>query len=76
MCGPFVPHTWNKKRFFVTFSDDYTYFTVIHLLQSKDEVLEYFIEYEVKRTAYFGTKIARLRYDNGGEYSTSDFQDF
>lgn len=71
MCGPFVPHSWNQKRYFVPLTDDQTHFTVLHLLNSKDEVLEHFIEYEAKVTACFGSKIARLRCDNGGEYSST-----
>lgn len=50
------------------------HFIVVYLLQAKDEVLEYFIEYDAKVTAYFGTKNARVRCYNGGEENSSDFK--
>lgn len=38
VCGPMTPHTWDRKRFFVSFIDDYSHFTIIYLMTSKDQV--------------------------------------
>lgn len=74
--GPYTPGTYDRKRFFVTFIDDFSHFTVVYLLKSKDEVLECFQEYNAKFTAHFGVKIARIRCDNGGEYTSKAFRTF
>lgn len=31
VCGSFVPHTSNQKRYLVTVTDDYTHFTVVYI---------------------------------------------
>lgn len=72
--GPFTPGTYDCKKYFVTFIDDFSHFTVVYLLRSKDEVLECFEQYSAKVTAHFGLKIARIRCDNGGEYTSKAFR--
>lgn len=68
ICGKIKPTTWDNKNYFVTFIDDYTHCTIVHLLKSKDEALNCFKEYEAAATAHFGLKISKLRCDKGGEY--------
>lgn len=38
LCGPMECETPGKKRYFLTFIDDYSRFTVLYLLNSKDEL--------------------------------------
>lgn len=38
LCGPINPSTWDKRRYFLTFMDDYTHFTMAFLLGNKHEV--------------------------------------
>lgn len=38
LCGPIDPQTWIKKRYFLTFKDDYTCYTIVYLLEKKSEV--------------------------------------
>lgn len=35
VCGPITPTSWNGKRYFLTFIDDYTHYTVVFLLENK-----------------------------------------
>lgn len=76
VCGPFTQKTWDKKRSFVTFIDDFSHFTVVYLLESKDEVQSKFEEYCARVTAFFGTRVSRLRCDNGGEYTGNSFRKY
>lgn len=76
VCGPFNPRTWNGKRYFVSFMDDYSHFTMIFLMEHKSEVLEKFELYYEQVTTFFNMKICRLRCDNGGEYTSSMFQKY
>lgn len=76
VCGPMTPCTWNGKRFFVSFIDDFSHFAIIYLMSTKDEVIDCFREYEALVTAHFGSRIARLRTDNGGEYVSEEMRKF
>lgn len=68
VCGPVTPVSWSGEKYFVTFIDDWSRFTVVYLIKTKDEVASCFQDYEAQATAKFGCKISRLRSDNGGEY--------
>jgi len=61
--------TPGRKSYFLTFIDDYSRYTVVYLLCSKDEVPAKLQEY----VAYVNTKLGRmpkfLRSDNGTEYT-------
>lgn len=76
VCGPVTPVGLLGVKYFVTFTDDWSHFTAVYLMQSKDQVLDYFEEYEAWVTAKFGQKISRLRCDNGGEYKNKRFLKF
>ena len=53
---------------FVSFTDDYSHFSMVFLINKKSEAFEKFREYKAIVEAKFGKKIAVLRCDNGGEY--------
>ena len=67
---------WNDDRYFVSFTDDYTHFSVLYVIKQKTEVFEKFKEYVAMCTAKFNTKISILRADNGGEYTSERFKSF
>ena len=40
VCGPITPETYQGYKYFVTFIDDYSNFTVVYLLKSKCKVFQ------------------------------------
>lgn len=76
VCGPITPPTHNGKRYFVTFINHFSHFSVCYLLKKKSEVLEKFKEYVSLVESKFNRKIERIRTDNGKEYSSTEFQVF
>lgn len=76
VCGPVTPVGLNGVKYFVTFIDDWSHFTMVYLIESKAEVFEQFRNFEALVTAKFGKKISRLRCDNGGEYRCKEFVRF
>lgn len=74
VCGPITPPTWNGKRYIVTFTDDYTHFTTVYLMEKKSEVIQHFFTFSQMVSSQFEKKISRLRCDNGGEYSSNEFK--
>ena len=72
--GPSNIPTRQGRRYFVSFTDDCTRFTVIFLIRTKDEALEAYKTFEawvLTQQHCKGVKV--LRSDRGGEYLSKDF---
>lgn len=76
VCGPMQEAGMNGERFFVTFIDDWSRFTMVFLIKTKNEVFDKFREYEAMVSKKCGIGISRLRCDNGGEYKNHRFMDY
>lgn len=76
VCGPITPNTYDGYRYFVTFIDDFSNFTVVYLIKEKGEVFEKFREFVSMTESKFNSKVSKLRCDNGGEYVSHDFRKF
>lgn len=76
ICGPISPTTYDNKRYFLTFLDDYTHFSMVYLLESKNEVFKCFTEFEARVTNLTGYRIGSLYCDNGSEYCSHNFKAF
>ena len=76
VCGPITPPSIDEKKYFVTFIDEYTHYTVTYLLAYKSEVFKMFQDYVGKSEAHFNLKIANLYCDNGREYLSNEFKEY
>lgn len=76
VCGPFDPPTFDGFKYFITFIDCYSHFTMCYLLRRKSEAFDAYREYRSYVFNRFGRDIVRLRVDNGGEYVSHDFKSF
>lgn len=76
VCGPINPMSHDNKRYFVTFIDHFSHFTVIYFLTYKNEVYEKFKQYIALVENKFHCTPKRLRCDNVGEYVSNDFKNF
>ena len=65
-----------KKRYFVSFTDDYSRCCQVYLMKHKSEALDKFKEFEAQVTNESGLSIGTLRTDNGGEYTSVEFENF
>ena len=68
--------SWDQLKYFVTFIDDFSRFTVIALLSSKGQVFEKFKNYKAMVEKHIGKPIKTVRSDNGGEYCSNEFGRF
>ena len=75
VCGPMNVDSLGGSRYMVTFSDDFSRYTFVYLLRSKDEVLTKFREFvnlvenqTGHKVKTLNLRIKTLRTDNGGEY--------
>ena len=60
----------------ITFIDDYSTYTVVYLVRSKDEAFEMFLKYKSEVKNQLNKKIKILRSDKGGEYELKQFNEF
>lgn len=76
VCGPMQTETMSGKRYIVTFTDDFSRFTVVKLLAHKSEVEKSFREFVEMTKTTFGKKPKILRSDRGGEYTGKQFKEY
>ncbi|UYV75437.1 hypothetical protein LAZ67_13000274, partial [Cordylochernes scorpioides] len=76
VCGPLPTNSISGKRYFITFTDDYSRYTKIYLLKGKDEVYEKIKDYVISAHTEFGKNIQTIRKDNGREYVNRQVEDF
>ncbi len=68
--------SYNGRKYFVTFLDDFSNFSFVYPISYKSEVLSKFKEYHTLVTNKFNRGISRLRCDSGTEYLNENFRDF
>lgn len=76
VCGPMRTHSIGGAKYFVTFIDDYIRCCAVYFTKHKSEVFDKFKEFEATTTNEVGKAIGTLRTDNGGEYLSTEFQNY
>ncbi len=72
--GPTPVSTRQGRRYFVTFTDDVTRFTLTYLLVTKSDVLTFYRQFEAwAKTQNHCVAIKVLHSDRGGEYLSEEF---
>lgn len=64
------------EKYFVTFLDDCTHFSVVYPIVLKSDVFEKFKEFVALAENHFDCKIKRFRSDNGREYLSNEMLSF
>ena len=81
LCGPMQIESMGGSRYMLTFTDDYSRYTVVYFLKRKSEVLCKFQEYVNYVENISGCQVKKLniitvRSDNGGEYVSNNFEKY
>lgn len=76
VCGPMSTLAWDGSKYFVTFTDDFSRATMVYCIERKSDVLDRFKEFVAAAEALHGSKVAKLKADNGGEYISHEFKNF
>ena len=75
LCGPLEVHSiQSKKKYILTFIDDYTRRTWVYLLSTKDETFDAFRSFKARAERQSECKLKILRTDGGGEYISNEFK--
>jgi transposase InsO family protein len=73
VCGPMTVSSLNEYLYYVLFIDDHSRKTWIYFLKTKDRVLARFQEFKARVENLTERRIKVLRSNNGGEYTSRDF---
>lgn len=76
VCGKVSSPSFSGCQYFLTFIDDYTHYVWVYVLKTKDQVFDKFKEFKSCVENQTGFKIKCLRSDNGGEYTSLQFEQF
>ena len=76
VCGKVDPSSLGGAQYFFTFIDDCSRYTWVYVLKSKDKVLKKFKEWKCITEKSLGQKVKILRTDNGGKYTSKEFENF
>nr|GEX03478.1 hypothetical protein [Tanacetum cinerariifolium] len=68
LCGPIRVQTINVKKYFLVIIDDYSRFTWVKFLRSKDETSEFIIKFLKQIQVSLNKTIRYIRTDNGIEF--------
>ncbi|GKC32955.1 retrotransposon protein, putative, ty1-copia subclass [Tanacetum coccineum] len=75
VCGPFKITSRQGANYFVTFTDEFSHYGYVYLLNHKHEVFETFKVFQKEVENQLGKTIKSLRSDRGGEYMSQEFLD-
>jgi transposase InsO family protein len=75
LCGPITPWTVGGNRYFMLLIDDFSRWSYVYMLKSKDQALDAFVKYKAEVENITGNRINTLRSDRGGEFLSKLFQD-
>jgi len=76
ICGPINPVSNSKKRYLITFIDDFSRKTWAYFLVEKSEAFATFESYKARVEKEIGAFIKSLRTDRGGEFTSQEFTNF
>ena len=76
VCGKINSKSLSGAEYFLTFVDDKTRYVWVYILKYKSQVFKCFQEWKAMVERSTGHKLIALRTDNGGEYTSTEFQSY
>ena len=74
--GPIEIQSHGGSRYFITFIDDFSKWTTVYTMKEKSESFQCFKKFHKFAETHSGEKVKTLRTDNGGEYTSNEFQNY
>nr|GEW33187.1 putative ribonuclease H-like domain-containing protein [Tanacetum cinerariifolium] len=76
LCGPMCVESINRKKYILVILDDYSRFTWVKFLKSKDETLDFIIKFLKMIQVRLKVPVRRIRTDNGTEFVNHTLRDY
>lgn len=74
VCGPVHTATRNGSKYYLVIVDDASRHTSVYFLKQKSDALKGFNHYRLFWQAHLGKQIKFFRSDNGGEFTSNEFE--
>ena len=74
LCGKMGEKSIGGDKYFLTFLDHHTHYCWVYPLKRKDQVFSCFKDWKAEVENRTGQRLKTLRTDNGGEYTSREFQ--
>ncbi|GJS52012.1 putative ribonuclease H-like domain-containing protein [Tanacetum coccineum] len=71
LCGPIRVATINGKKYILVIVDDFSRYTWVYFLRSKDETLEIIKKFITQAQLNYKAKVCKIRTDNGTEFKNA-----
>ena len=75
LCGKMGVKSVGGAEYFLTFLDQHTHYCWVYALKTKDQTFSCFRDWKAEVENRTGRRLKILRTDNGGEYTSREFQD-
>nr|GFA75161.1 hypothetical protein [Tanacetum cinerariifolium] len=76
LCGPMRISSINGKRYVLVIVDDYSHYTWVHFLRSKDEAPEVIIKFLKRISVLLQSPVIIIRTDNGKEFKNQVLKEY
>ncbi|GJW03905.1 retrovirus-related pol polyprotein from transposon TNT 1-94 [Tanacetum coccineum] len=76
LCGPMRVASVNRKKYILVIVDDYSRFTWVKFLASKDEALDFIIKFLKMIQLRLNAAVRNIRTDNGTEFVNQTLRDY
>nr|GEU78025.1 retrovirus-related Pol polyprotein from transposon TNT 1-94 [Tanacetum cinerariifolium] len=76
LCGPMSVESINGKKYILVIMDDYSRFTWVKFLRSKDKTLDFIIKFLKMIQVRLKVSVRRIRIDNGTEFVNQTLRDY
>ncbi|GJS34538.1 retrovirus-related pol polyprotein from transposon TNT 1-94 [Tanacetum coccineum] len=74
LCGPMRVASVNRKKYILVIVDDFSRFTWVYFLRSKDETLEIINKFIGQAQLNYKAKVCKIRTDNGTKFKNATFK--
>ncbi|GKB46004.1 retrovirus-related pol polyprotein from transposon TNT 1-94 [Tanacetum coccineum] len=74
LCGPMRVASINGKKYILVIVDDYSRYTWVYFLRSKDETLEIIKKFIAQAQLNYKAKVCKIRTDNGTEFKNTSLK--
>ena len=76
VCGKISEKSIGGAQYFLTFTDDKSRYSWVYIIKTKDQVFRCFVEWKELVEKATKKSIRTFRTDNGGEYTSSQFENY
>ena len=75
ICGPFSHETPTGSRYFISFLDEFSHYSLVRFIRTRDEAPKALMEMVQLVERQYDVKVKKIQCDNAGEFSSTKFKE-